>query len=85
MKLSSIHRTHPEIFCELSLEQQEELLMADSYIVLLQNPLRNWKISASAAIERVHSFSGFSGTYSTRQTRTLIYWNDSQSIYIELL
>lgn len=85
MKLSAIHRTHPEIFCGLSAEQQEELLLADDFIVLLQNPLRNWKISVSNDMQRVHSFSGFSANYSTRQTRTLIYWNDSQSVYIELL
>jgi len=84
MKLTEIHLTHPEIFCELTAQQQENMLVSNGFVVLLQNPLKNWKISVHNKIEDVYSFSGFSAQLSSRQSRTLIYWNDSQSIYIEL-
>jgi hypothetical protein len=84
MKLSAIYYTHPEIFCDLTANQQEDMLTNNGFVVLLHNPLKNWKISVRNKIEDVYSMSGFSAQIASKQSRTLIYWNDSQSIYIEL-
>lgn len=84
MKLNTLHRTHPDIFCGLSLEQQEEMLIEDGFIVSLHHPLTNWKLSVQNVMQDVYSFHGLSAQIAASQLRTLIYWNDSQSVYIEL-
>jgi hypothetical protein len=77
MKLSDIYLTHPEIFVQLTLQQQIHMLEAAGLCTSnLRSPLAEYWISQENQYEDVWTFAGHAQRRFLETTTYIVYWND---------
>lgn len=77
MKLNKLYLTHPEIFIQLSLEQQITMLDdAGLRTADLHGPLTECRISQQNHYDDIWTFSGYAQKMLLETTTHIIYWND---------
>lgn len=77
MKLNDLYLTHPEIFVQLTLQQQIYMLEAAGlHTGNLRSPLTGFRISQENHYEDIWTFSGHAQRMLLETTTYIAYWND---------
>jgi hypothetical protein len=77
MKLNDLYLTHPEIFVQLTLQQQIYMLDAAGLGTHnLHSPLTECRISQENHYEDMWTFSGHAQRMLLETTTYIAYWND---------
>ena len=77
MKLNNLYLTHPEIFVQLTLQQQVHMLeTAGLHLSNLRSPLTECRISQENHYEDMWTFSGHAQRMLLDTTTYIAYWND---------